>query len=119
MPGFSISSRVEPADLGRHVAAYLTELNISSFDPKTPPPKTQAFWDIVDANKAPEDAELANVLDKMKRPDAVTIAQITNHATGSFQEWITNRKNRRAMPHRLEQCGYTQVRNENAKDGLL
>ena len=37
---------------------------ISAFDPKAPPPKTAAFWDIVDANRAPEDAELADVLDQ-------------------------------------------------------
>ena len=37
----------------RNVAAYLLELDISGFDPKAPPPKTQAWWDIVDANRAP------------------------------------------------------------------
>jgi Bifunctional DNA primase/polymerase, N-terminal/Family of unknown function (DUF5906)/Primase C terminal 2 (PriCT-2) len=30
-----------------HVAAYLTQLDISNFDPKAPPPKTDAFWAIV------------------------------------------------------------------------
>jgi hypothetical protein len=44
-----------------HVAAYLAGLDLSGFDPKAPPPKTQAFWDIADANRAPEDAELADV----------------------------------------------------------
>jgi hypothetical protein len=105
----------------RHVAAYLAELDISSFDPKAPPPKTPAFWDIVDANRAPEDAELADVLDKMKNPDAVTIADITREALGvslNFREWITDRKHRRAIPHRLEKCGYIPVRNDAAKDGL-
>ena len=42
----------------RHVATYLAQLDISKFDPKAPPPKTAAFWDIVDVNRAPEDAEL-------------------------------------------------------------
>jgi hypothetical protein len=101
-----------------HVAAYLAALDISSFDPKAPPPKTQAFWDIVAANTAPEDAELADVLDKMDNPYAVTINQISNHAAASFQEWINDRRSRRAIPHRLEKCGYVQVRNNNAKDGL-
>jgi hypothetical protein len=102
----------------RHVAAYLAELDISSFDPKAPPPKTAAFWDIVDANRAPEDAELADTLDKMNNPSAVTLIDITNHAAGSFHVWITDRKNRRAIPHRLEKCGYVHVRNDAAKDGL-
>jgi Family of unknown function (DUF5906) len=101
-----------------HVAAYLAELDISSFDPKAPPPKTPAFWDIVDANRAPEDAELADVLDQMKNPDAVTLIDITNHATGNFEGWIKDRKNRRAIPHRLEKCGYVPVRNDAAKDRL-
>jgi hypothetical protein len=54
----------------RHLAAYLAQLDISAFDPKAPPPKTAAFWDIVDANRAPEDAELADALDRLGNPDA-------------------------------------------------
>jgi hypothetical protein len=101
-----------------HVAAYLSELYISDFDPKAPPPKTPAFWDIVDANRAPEDAELADVLDNLSNPAATTIARISNMATGEFATWIKDRKNRRVIPHRLEKCGYVAVRNDAAKDGL-
>jgi hypothetical protein len=102
----------------RHVAACLAELDISAFDAKAPPPKTPAFWAIVDANRAPEDAELADVLDKMGNPYAVTLAEITNMAGGEFREWITDRKNRRAIPHRMEKCHYVPVRNDAADDGL-
>jgi hypothetical protein len=28
-----------------------------------------------------------------------------------------DRRNRRALPHRLERCGYVSVRNPNASDG--
>jgi hypothetical protein len=102
----------------RHVAAYLADLDISAFDPKAPPPKTAAFWDIVDASRAPEDAELADVLDHMGNPDATTLIRITNEAVGDFEQWVKDRKNRRAIPHRMERCGYVPVRNDNAKDGL-
>lgn len=37
----------------RHVAAYLDTLDLSDFDPKAPPPKTRAFWAIVDSNRPP------------------------------------------------------------------
>ncbi len=37
-----------------HVAAYLHELDITKFDPKAPPPKTDAFWVAVEAGRAPE-----------------------------------------------------------------
>jgi hypothetical protein len=102
----------------RHVAAYLAGLDLSAFDPKAPPPKTAAFWDIVDANRAPEDAELADELDRMGNPDTTTLIQIVGYATGDFLGWISDRKNRRAIPHRLEKCGYVPVRNDAARDGL-
>ena len=102
-----------------HVAAYLAELGISSFDPKAPPPKTPAFWAIVDASRSPEDAELADVLDRLESPDATTIIRLAMEARDSaFYEWITDRKNRRLIPHRLEKCGYVPVRNPDACDGL-
>ena len=63
------------------VAAYLTSLDLSGFDPKAPPPKTQAFWEIANANRAPEDAELADVLDDLGLPDIVTVAQVANRAS--------------------------------------
>jgi phage/plasmid primase-like uncharacterized protein len=101
-----------------HVAAYLATLDLSPFDPKAPPPKTEAFWAIVDASRAPEDAELADVLDSLGNPEAVTIARIASEATGAFTAWITDRKNRRAIPHRMEQCGYVAIRNDSNKEGI-
>jgi hypothetical protein len=100
-----------------HVATYLAELDISDFDPHAPPPKTAAFWDIVSANSAPEDAELADAIDALGNPDVLTPKQLITVATGAFAEWLTERKSRRTLPHRLERCGYTAVKNPDAGDG--
>ncbi len=100
-----------------HVAAYLKSLDISDFNPKAPPPKTPAFWDIVDANRAPEDSELADALDDLGNPNAVTLSDIKMLASADLRLWLDDRKNRRVIPHRLESCGYTPVRNDGAKDG--
>ena len=81
--------------------------------------KTAAFWAIVDANRAPEDAELADVLDKIERPDAVTLDMLVKEADFDFCTWLRDRKNRRIIPHRLEQCGYVPMRNDAAVDGLF
>jgi hypothetical protein len=102
----------------RHVGAYLATLDISTFDPKAPPPKTQAFWDIVAASQAPEDAELADLLDDLGNPDVNTRQRLVDRAAGDFGIWLNDRKNRRILPHRLEKCGYVAVRNDGAKDGL-
>jgi hypothetical protein len=102
-----------------HVAAYLAGLDLSGFDPKAPPPKTEAFWAIVDANRPPEDAELADILDTIGNPDATTILRIAEAAPDAeLAGWIRDRKNRRVIPHRLEKVGYVPVRSEYADDGL-
>jgi hypothetical protein len=102
----------------RHIAAFLAKRDLSNFNPKAPPTKTAAFWAIVDANRSPEEPELADVLDKLSNPNVVTLSKIQITATGSFKEWINDRASRRAIPHRLEKCGYVPVRNPDASDGL-
>ena len=70
-----------------------------------------AFWQIVSTGSAPEDAELADLLDKLGNPDAVTLAQLRGKADASFDDWLADRRNRRAIPHRMNSCGYVPVRN--------
>jgi Family of unknown function (DUF5906) len=101
-----------------NVAAYLKTLDLSAFDPKAPPPKTPAFWAIVDASRAPEDAELADALDLVGNPAAVTIDQVVAQAGAEFATFLRDRRNSRKIPHRFEGCGYVPVRNDEAKDGL-
>ena len=104
-----------------HVAAYLAEFDLVDFDAKAPPPKTSAFWDIVNASSAPEDSEVADVIDALGNPDALTLGQLIDRAaeTGAAAaDWLMERKNRRAMPHRMERCDYVPVRNPDANDGL-
>jgi Family of unknown function (DUF5906) len=101
-----------------HVAEYLGSIDLSNFDAKAPPKKTQAFFEIVDASRAPEDAEMADAIDNLGSPNALTLAQLAATATGDFADWLRDRKNSRRIPHRLETCGYVAVRYDNAKDGL-
>jgi hypothetical protein len=114
----------------RDVAAYLSKVPLDDFNPKAVPPRTPAFWAIVDAGGAPEDAELADALEALRSkeekerddigPPAVTLDDVIDAVplgNAAFGEWLRDRKNRRIIPHRFEQCGYVAVRNEGAKDG--
>lgn len=104
-----------------NVAAYLATLDLSDFDPKAPPPKTEAFWHIVNSARSSEEGELADVLDEMHNPPALTLEMLTQYAKlhcMDVHEWLTERKHRRQIPHKLERVGYEPVRNEAAKDGL-
>jgi uncharacterized protein DUF5906 len=106
------------------VAAFLAQIDLSSFNPKAPPPQTPAFWDIVSVGRQPEDAEMADALDLLNNPNAVTLTQIINNTKNSFGQpsdfglWLSDRANRRRIAHRLETCGYVAVRNPTADDGL-
>lgn len=105
-----------------HVAAYLATLDISTFNPKAPPPQTEAFWTIVNANRAPEEGELQDLLDKLDNPDAVTINQIVKTASDpkhlDIKNWLLDRRNRPSIPHRFDAVGYVSVHNEAAASNL-
>lgn len=102
-----------------NVAAYLREYDLSEFDPKRPPRKTDAFKAIVDANRSPEDSELADVIDALGNPKVVTIERIISVAPADLADWLRNRSNRRKIPHRLQSVGYVSVRNTDDKTSGL
>jgi hypothetical protein len=55
----------------------------------------------------------------MRNPDVTTLESLKTAATGrEIESWLRERKNRRAIPHRLEKCGYAPIRNNDRKDGL-
>ena len=60
---------------------------------KSPPLKTRAFWDIVNANIAPEDAEIADAIDALGNPDALTIKQLASRGDrrggGAFEQQVS------------------------------
>jgi hypothetical protein len=86
-----------------------------------------AFWEIVDAGAVPEDAELADALDNLGRPDAsgnlirpaaVTLERVMRAGSPEFEVWAQEGKNWKTLPHRFERVGYAPIRNPDAADGL-
>lgn len=105
----------------RHVAAYLQSYDLSTFNAKAPPAKTETFWAIVDANRTSEDAELADVLEACENPPAVTLKQLIDKCSGTMGDlslWLKDRRNSRVIPHRMKTADYVPFRNVAAKDGL-
>jgi hypothetical protein len=101
----------------------LRTLDLSGFDPKAPPRKTEAFWAIAHANRSSEDPELADLLDGLERPRVVTLERLIREGEkkgmSSIVEWLKDRKYWGVVPRRLEKCDYVSVRNPDAKDGLF
>jgi hypothetical protein len=101
------------------VAAYLMTLPLNGFNPKEPPPKTEAFWEIVSASAAPENADLDHVLSALGYPLIVTLDQLAGiDSDPDFIKHIKDRRNRRMLPRWLESCGYRTIRNPDAKNGV-
>jgi hypothetical protein len=100
-----------------HVCAYLAGLDISEFDPKEPPPKTPAFWEIVEANQAPESSEIADAIDRLSNKDIFAMEQLIAAASPDIAAWIKDLRNRKVVAHRIAERGYAVVRNEDVKDG--
>ena len=74
------------------VAGFLHRYDLSGFDPKAPPPHTPAFYEIASASRASEDDEMADALDALGWPLAVTVADIKlPHPPSSGSGWMTGR----------------------------
>ena len=62
----------------------------------------------------------ADVLDGLGRPDIVMLDQMVASARTlqpAFAEWLSDRRNRRSIPHRFESIGYVAVSNPNDVGG--
>jgi hypothetical protein len=113
-----------------HVAALLQQYDLTHFNPKLAPPKTQAFWEMVNIDRGPEHGELTDAIEALgeqngkklgKKPDAdgnyappeaLTIPSLLTVAPSL--EWLVERKMSRAISHRIQRCGYVPVSNRKA-----
>jgi hypothetical protein len=103
------------------VAEHLRALDLRGFNPKAPPERTQAFWEMVNAMRSEEESELADIIDNLKRPRALVVADLIAraHTLGYdvFATFLQDRKNARLVALRLEQCGYRRLANPNEQTG--
>ena len=103
-----------------HVAAYLQQLDVSKFNPKEPPPKTEAFWAIANANRPREENELAELLIAMGQPPATTLALMEAAPIQSMKlrDWLNDSRNRRVISKHMKTAGYESVHNPDSDNGL-
>jgi hypothetical protein len=100
-----------------HVCAWLRQYDICDFDSAAPPTKTAAFKAIVAADLTPEDAMVADAVDRLGNPRATTLERVKYKADSDLIEWLQEAKDRRKIGFRFGQCGYEAVQNPDAKDG--
>ena len=103
------------------VADHLRQRDLTRFNPKAPPPHTQAFWEMVNAMRSEEENEMADVIEALGSPDALIIADLVARATTlskyAFVAFLQERKSSRLVAIQLEQCGYRRLANPNEHAG--
>jgi hypothetical protein len=103
------------------VANHLKALDLAHFNPKAPPPHTQAFWEMVNAMRTEEESEMADIIENLGNPKALVISDIIARANTlgayAFVAFLQERKNARLVVLRLEQCGYRRLANPDEHAG--
>jgi hypothetical protein len=99
-----------------HVAALLYQHNLSNFDPKAEPRKTEAFDYMVSASRGAAYGELADAIDELGNPPALTINELM--VVAPSLESLRNPDRRKGTSYRLAECGYVAIGNPIAKDRL-
>jgi Family of unknown function (DUF5906) len=100
------------------VAHYLANRDLSAFNAKAPPPKTAGWHMVVDAGLAPESSDLADVIEAMGKPAALTLTMIRARTPSDSQLRLSfeDPKLRKMIPKRLNECGYIVVGNPDARE---
>jgi hypothetical protein len=100
-------------------AAYLREVDVSAFDAKSPPPLTDAFWAMVEANRPESTYDLAELVSRIGDPDALTMAHLVAAAHGNDEmvKWLKAPGERKKVSRGLADIGYEVVRNPDDKTG--
>lgn len=100
------------------VAHYLANLDLSDFNAKAPPPRTEGWHMLVGAGQAPEAGDLADVIETLGKPAALTLQMVRARTPGDshLRSMFEDLKMRKAIPKRLAECGYVVVANPDARD---
>ena len=101
------------------VADHLRALDLSRFNPKAPPPHTQAFWEMANAMRSEEESEMDDIIESLGRPKALVIGDLIGRASTlnryAFVEFLKDGKNARQTALFLEDCGYRRLSNPHDK----
>jgi 5S rRNA maturation endonuclease (ribonuclease M5) len=97
------------------VAAMLHAYDLTAFNPHATPPKTAAFWAMVEADRTPANSAIADVLEELHYPRALTVARLRRRGDKPLQDWLDDPRNHRSIPRLLADHGYVAVGNPDDK----
>jgi Family of unknown function (DUF5906) len=103
------------------VAKHLRQHSLDGFDPKAPPPQTQAFWEMVNAMRSEEESEMADIIESLGKPKALMMSDLVRGASAAGRhilvQYLQDHRNARTVAIRLEDCGYRRLANPKERRG--
>jgi len=102
---------------GKDAAAdFLMTLDVSHFNPTRPPPRTQAWWNVVEAGNSEDDVDLRNTLEGLRWPRALRFDELVKRVP-MLGHGLTDRKILGYKLGRLDRA-YVVCANPDAQDGV-
>jgi hypothetical protein len=106
----------------QNVAAYLLNLDVSGFKPKAPPPKTAAWYQMVDHSVHPETMGFQDLIERLSDengnpPAVVSLEMLREEASKVWDEanaLFEDPKHRTRLSYRLDDVGYMKAINPDA-----
>jgi hypothetical protein len=97
----------------QNVAAFLATRDLSKFSPTAPPPKTADFYEMANAHKTDQDAELDQIIEELGTPEGgvpavLTAEAIAARADPKLAEWIRDTSNATSLSNRMTSNGYVK-----------
>jgi len=98
---------------GVHVAKWLSERDISKFNPGREPPKT-AQWNSVSATWGEADDAVSYALDQLGNPDVLFASEMLGVVSLDHSNELQSMlRAHRKLPHRMHLAGYTLVKSQS------
>jgi hypothetical protein len=101
------------------VAHFLRTLDLSArnWNAKAPPPRTAWWHQLVAGGASQEEEKFADALDKLQRPEWITVPQVVEAGGLELASWVANPGNRRKVERELVKSGYQRLPNPSEKRG--
>lgn len=95
------------------VAHYLMTRDLSGFNAKAPPLRTGWWHQLVAGGASSEEEKFSDALDKLQRPEWVTIPMVNEAGGTELAGWTANPANRRKLEREMIKSGYQRLPNPN------
>jgi hypothetical protein len=99
------------------VAHYLTHLDLSSWNPGAPPPKTEWWHRLVLEGNQHDENPLADAIEKLGNPEWLTAEGLAKEGGPAVASWFADSRNRKNTSRMLGALGYRRISNPGDKRG--